>query len=90
MIAKSNLDPLPGDTEAYLEIPPQHRITVPQEEAAWCKINEAGELELIRWDIIEVYAAQYDADKNARDQTRVMCKLLVLVRDQTRKEVGCE
>ena len=90
MIAKSNLDPLPGDTEAYLEIHPQHRITVTQEDAAWCKINEAGELELIRWDIIEVYAAQYDADKNARDQTRVMCKLLVLVRDQTRKEVGCE
>lgn len=90
MIARSNLDPLPGDTEAYLEIPPQHRVAVPQEEAAWCKINEAGELELIRWDIIEVYAAQYDADKNARDQTRVMCKLLVLVRDQTRKEVSRE
>lgn len=90
MIVKPNLDPLPGDTEAYLEIPPQNRVTVPHQEAAWCKINEAGELELIRWDIIEVYAAQYDADKNARDQTRVMCKLLMLVRDQARKEVACE
>ena len=90
MIARSNLDPLPGDTEAYLEIPAQYKVSVPQQEAAWCKINEAGELELIRWDIIEVYAAQYDADKYARDQTRVMCKLLVLVRDQTRKEVGRE
>lgn len=90
MIARSNLEPLPGDTEAYLEVPPENRVVVPGQEAAWCKINEAGELELIRWDIIEVYAAQYDADKNARDQTRVMCKLLVLVRDQTRKEMRGE
>jgi hypothetical protein len=90
MIAKSNLDPLPGDTEAYLEVPPENRVTIPGQEVAWCKISEAGELEYIRWDIIEVYAAQYDEDINARDQTRVMCKLLVLVRDQTRKEVGRE
>jgi hypothetical protein len=90
MITKSNLDPLPGDTEAYLEIPAENRVTVPQQQAAWCEINEAGELEFIRWDIIEVYAAQYDADKTARDQSRVMSKLLVLVRDQIRKEMQRE
>lgn len=90
MIAQSNLPSLPDETEAYLEVPPQQRTVVPQQEAIWCKINDANELELIRWDIIEVYAAQYDADKNARDQTRVMCKLLVLVRDQTRKEMRGE
>ena len=65
-------------------------LDIPTQDVAWCKINEAGELEFIRWDIIEIYAAQYDADKAARDQTRVMCKLLVLVRDQTRKEVERE
>lgn len=90
MTTKSALDPLPGDTDAYLEIPAENRVTVPGQQEVWCKINEAGELELIRWDIIEVYAAQYDADKSARDQTRVMSKLLVLVRDQIRKEVGRE
>jgi hypothetical protein len=90
MIAKSNLDPLPGDTEAYLEIPANQQVAVPQQEVAWCKISEAGELEYIRWDVIEANAAQYDEDKAARDQTRVMCKLLVLVRDQTRKEVTRE
>lgn len=90
MTARSNLEPLPGDTEAYLEVPPENRVVVPGQEAVWCKISEDGQLEVIRWDIIEVYAAQYDADKNARDQARVMCKLLVLVRDQARKEVGRE
>lgn len=87
---KAALDPKPGDTEAYLEVPPENRVTIPGKETVWCKIGEDNQLELIRWDIIEVYAAQYDADKNARDQTRVMCKLLVLVRDQTRKEVSRE
>jgi len=76
------------ERDVYLEIPEEHKISVP--ETIWCKIGEAGELEIIRWDIINVYAAQYDADKNARDQTRVMCKLLTLVRDETRKEVERE
>ena len=90
MIARSNLEPLPGDTEAYLEVPPENRVVVPGAETIWAKIGDDNQLEIIRWDIIEKYAAQYDADKNARDQTRVMCKLLVLVRDQARKEVSRE
>jgi hypothetical protein len=90
MITKSNLDPLPGDTETYLEIPAEQRVTIPGQEVVWCKISEDNQLEFVRWDIIERYAKQYDEDINARDQTRVMCKLMVLVRDQTRKEVGRE
>ena len=83
------LPPKKGEENvAYLEVPQEHRVSVP--ETIWCKIGEDNQLELIRWDIINVYAAQYDADKNARDQTRVMCKLLTLVRDETRKEVERE
>lgn len=33
-----------------------------------------------------MFAKQYDASKENRSQSHVMCKLLVLVRDQTRKE----
>jgi hypothetical protein len=90
MNIKANLEPVEGQTEAYLEIPEEHRRPVPTQELVWCKISEAGELEIIRWDIIDVYASQYDEDKNARDQTRVLCKLLTLVRDQVRKEAGRE
>ena len=86
---KAALDPKPGETEAYLEVPPEHRKAIVS-DAIWCKIGEDNKLEIIRWDIINAYAAQYDADKNARDQTRVMCKLLTLVRDETRKEVERE
>jgi hypothetical protein len=52
----------------------------------WAKIGDNGGLEVIRWDIIEMYAKQYDIDNKNRTQSHVMCKLLVLVRDQTRQE----
>jgi hypothetical protein len=55
-------------------------------ETVWAKIGEDGGLETIRWDIIEMFAKQYDLDKNNRTQSHIMCKLLVLVRDETRKE----
>ena len=86
----SNLSPLPGDTDAYLEVPEDQKLATPSPESVWVKINEAGELEVIRWDIINMYAARFDADKNARNETHVMCKLLTLVRDQVRKEVARE
>ncbi|NDD54845.1 hypothetical protein EBZ39_13440 [bacterium] len=85
----SALPPNKGEESvAYLEVPQEQRVAVP--ETVWCKIGEDNQLEFIRWDLINVYAAQYDADKNARDQTRVMCKLLTLVRDQVRKEMSRE
>lgn len=83
------LPPKPGEEKiTYMEIPESHKTVVP--DTVWVKISEEGELEIIRWDIINMYAAQYDADKTLRDQTRVMCKLLTLVRDQVRKEVARE
>ena len=55
-------------------------------ETVWAKIGDKGDLEVIRWDIIEMYAKQYDISNQNRSQSHVMCKLLVLVRDQTRQE----
>lgn len=89
-MTKATLDPKEGDTEAYLVVPLEHQKPMIEENTIWAKIGEDNQLEVIRWDIINLYAAQYDADKNARDQTRVICKLLTLVRDQARKEVAGE
>ena len=83
------LPPKEGEENvAYLEIPESQRVAVP--ETVWAKIGDNNELEVLRWDLINVYAAQYDADKNTRTQTHVMCKLLTLVRDQVRKEMARE
>lgn len=78
--------PKDGDTEAYLIVPEEHRKTVVSPDTVWCKIGDDGGLELIRWDIINMYAAQYDAHEDKRTQTHVMCKLMVLVREQALKE----
>jgi hypothetical protein len=54
----------------------------------WVKIGEDGQLEVIRWDIIQMYALEYDMlarAKQQHSQTHVICKLLVLVRDQERR-----
>jgi len=76
----------PKDAEyAELIMDKAHVKAVPS-ETVWAKISDSGGLEIIRWDIIEMYAQQYDIDKNNRTQSHVMCKLLVLVRDETRKE----
>jgi len=77
------------EDEAYLEIPEENVRKIAMPETAWAKIDEKGELELLRWDIVEMYALEYDTLKRSgRDtaQTHVICKLLLLVRDQTRKE----
>lgn len=76
----------PKDAEyAELIVDKTHVKAIPS-ETIWAKIGDDGGLEIIRWDIIEMYAQQYDIDKNNRTQSHVMCKLLVLVRDETRKE----
>jgi len=76
--------PPEGAEYAELIINKENAKAIP--ETVWAKIGDKGDLEVIRWDIIEMYAKQYDIDKNNRSQSHVMCKLLVLVRDQTRKE----
>jgi len=77
------------DDEAYLIVPQEHAKVIASPETAWAKIDEEGKLELLRWDIVEMYALEYDSlGRNGKDksQTHVICKLLVLVRDQVRKE----
>lgn len=75
----------PEDAEyAELIINKENAKAIP--ETVWAKIGDKGDLEVIRWDIIEMYAKQYDIDKNNRSQSHVMCKLLLLVRDHERKQ----
>jgi hypothetical protein len=93
MMNKASVDPKPGEDEAYLVVPDEHRKTIVAPDTVWAKIGDDGQLESIRWDIINMYAAQYDAlGKMGKDksQTHVMCKLMVLVREQALKEVAHE
>jgi hypothetical protein len=77
--------PPEGAEYAELIINKENVVPIPA-ETVWAKIGDSGGLEVIRWDIIEMYANQYDIDNKNRTQSHVMCKLLVLVRDQTREE----
>ena len=77
--------PPEGTEYAELIINKENVVPIPA-ETVWAKIGDDGQLEVLRWDLIEMYASQYDYDKTSRSQTHVICKLLVLVRDQTRKE----
>ena len=74
------------DDEAYLVLPEGHAKHLIPTDTVWAKIGDTGELEILRWDLIEMYANEYNSDERNRTQTHVMCKLLVLVRDETRKE----
>jgi hypothetical protein len=77
------------DDEAYLIVPEEHIKKVAMPDTIWAKIGDDGQLEIIRWDIIQMYALEYDMMSKAKQmhsQTHVICKLLTLVRDQTRKE----
>lgn len=77
----------PADDAEYAEliVDNSHVKAIPS-DMVWAKIGEDGNLEVLRWDLIEMFAKQYDASKENRSQSHVFCKLLVLVRDQTRKE----
>ena len=79
------------DDEAYLVIPEDNMRKIAMPDTVWAKISEKGELEVLRWDIVQMYAAEFDSIKKiGREptQTHTICKLLVLVRDQVRKEYG--
>ncbi len=82
---EASVKPAKDTDYAELIMDKSHVKAVPN-ETVWAKIGDNGDLEVIRWDIIEMYAKQYDIDSNNRTQSHVMCKLLVLVRDETRKE----
>ena len=77
------------DDEAYLIAPKENIKKIAEPETVWAKISDNGELEIIRWDIIQMYALEYDMIARAKQQhsqTHVICKLLLLVRDQERKQ----
>ena len=76
------------DDEAYLVVDEAHMKKVILPDEVWAKIDDKGNLEFVRWDLIERFAREYDATENNRSQNHVFCKLLTLVRDQTRRE--CE
>jgi sulfur transfer complex TusBCD TusB component (DsrH family) len=77
------------DDEAYLIVSEHDVKKIATPDTVWAKISDDGELEIIRWDIIEMYALEYDMQARAKQQhsqTHVICKLLLLVRNQERKQ----
>jgi hypothetical protein len=81
-----NSEDVDGEEEAYLVMSPNHVKNIAMPDTIWAKIGDDKKLEILRWDIIEIYARDYDSSIHNRTQTHVICKLLTLVRDQTRKE----
>ena len=77
------------DDEAYLIVPQEHAKVVASPDTVWAKIDDDGKLEILRWDIIDMHAAEFDSlNRNGKDksQTHVICKLLSLVREQVRQQ----
>lgn len=60
------------------------RDEVKKTEHTWCKLSD-DKLEYLDWVFVEQQAQQFDAigDAGVRDNIMMMCKLLVLVRQQT-------
>lgn len=60
------------------------RDEIKKTEQTWCKISE-NKIEHLDWIFVEQQALQFDAigDAGVRDNIMTMCKLLVLVRQQT-------
>ena len=78
------------DDEAYLIVPEEHVKKIAMPETVWAKIDDDGKLEVLRWDIIEMYSAEFDSlnrNGKTKSQTHVICKLLVLVREQVKRDL---
>jgi len=77
------------DDVSYLDIKPEDLVPMPPQERIWAQIGDDLKLAYIDWNMIEDMARQFDEIhklKGEKTQSHVMCKLLVLVREQTRKE----
>lgn len=61
------------------------RDVVQQQEQTWCRISSEGKLEHVDWFFVNQQAAAFDeaGEGGARDHIMTMCKLMVLVRQQT-------
>ena len=79
------------DDVSYLDVKPEHRMPIPPQEKVWAQIGDDLKLAYINWEMIELMAGEFDAahkEGKEKTQTQVMSKLLVLVRDEVRKECG--
>ena len=79
------------DDVSYLDVKPEDMVPIPPQEKVWATIGDNLQLEYIDWDMIENLANQFDQIHKANGQkteSHVICKLLTLVREQTRKECG--
>ena len=54
-------------------------------EEVWCKISPEGQLEHFDWNFVEKTAKEFDAIGPAgqRSNAHIICKLAVLIREQT-------
>ena len=79
------------DDISYLDTKPEDMITMPAQQKVWATIGDNLELDYIDWKMIEELAKQFDLlhkEGQEKTESHVICKLLTLVREQTRKE--CE
>lgn len=75
------------EEEVYLVNP--DGTTPGKTEVTWVKIGDNGTLEFINWETINKYSKEFDdlGPNGRRTQTHVICKLLTLVRDETKREI---
>jgi hypothetical protein len=59
-------------------------------EEVWCKINPQGQLELFDWNFVEKTAREFDQipDGGAKNNAQIICKLAVLIRQQTLEQAA--
>ncbi len=60
-----------------------------KKEITWVKISDDGKLEYINWETIDQYSKEFDelGPDGRRTETHIICKLLSLVRNETRLEM---
>lgn len=79
------------DDVSYLDVKPGDLVPIPEQQKVWATISDDLKLEYIDWKMIEELAAHFDVLHKKGEQkteSHVICKLLTLVREQTRKECG--
>ena len=77
------------DDVSYLDAKPEDSVAMPAQQKVWATIGDNLELEYIDWEMINELARQFDVlhkESKEKTESHVICKLLTLVRDQTRKE----
>lgn len=74
------------DDESFL-VPAETADSKPNK--VWCKIGENNKLEYVDWAMVDAMAKQFDATPaNQRTEQMLIAKLMWLVRQETRRELG--